>query len=183
FSSALALLSEIPIENLGTVPSDHAISTENLFEGVLDMPDPMRHAGKIGVAGDRHDFRALGGLLVETREMVQCAPVHHLGRMMLKSHHDDVVKLEVVRERNDGTMRRFEWHGFMVEKPVTDIFNAGLREVIESLVGLRQAGAEPTARSLAPEFLDDVHRFHDDAALIVELVHRHLIVTVRVELP
>jgi len=27
--------------------------------------------------------------------------------MMLKSHHDDVVKLEVVRERNDGTMRRF----------------------------------------------------------------------------
>src|SRR5262249_45016255 len=107
FSSALALLSEIPIENLGTVPSDHAISTENLFEGPLDMPDPVRHAGKIGVAGDRHDFRALGGLLVETREVVQCAPVHHLGRMMLKSHHDDVVKLEVVRERNDGTMLRF----------------------------------------------------------------------------
>src|SRR5262249_17552440 len=67
--------------------------------------------------------------------------------------------------------------------PVTDIFNAGFCEVIESLVGLRQAGAEPAARSLAPEFLDDVHRFHDDAALIVELVHRHLIVTVRVELP
>src|SRR5262249_44718200 len=41
FSSALALLSEIPIENLGTVPSDHAISTENLFEGPLDMPDPV----------------------------------------------------------------------------------------------------------------------------------------------
>src|SRR5262249_18610893 len=73
--------------------------------------------------------------------------------------------------------------GFIVENRVTDIFNAGLREVIESLVGLRQAGAAPAARSLAPEFLDDVHRFHDHAALIVELVHRHLVVTVRVELP
>ena len=58
--SALALLGEIPIENLGTVPSDHAISTENLFEGALDMPNPVRHAGKIGVARDSHDFCALG---------------------------------------------------------------------------------------------------------------------------
>src|SRR5262249_58643900 len=31
FLSALALLSEIPIENLRTVPSGHAISTQNLF--------------------------------------------------------------------------------------------------------------------------------------------------------
>jgi len=52
-------------------------------------------------------FCALGRLLVETREVVQCAPVHHLGWMMLKSHHDDVVKLEVVRERHNGIMRRF----------------------------------------------------------------------------
>jgi hypothetical protein len=49
----------MPIENLRTVPSDHAMSTQNLLEGALDMPDPVRHARKIGVAGDSHDFCAL----------------------------------------------------------------------------------------------------------------------------
>src|SRR5262245_66463454 len=110
FLSALALLSEIPIENLRTVPSDHAIPTENLFEGALDMPDTVRHAGKIGVAGDSHDFCALGRLLVETGEMVQCAPGHHFGRMMLRSHNDDVVELEDVRHGHRRTSQRLQAH-------------------------------------------------------------------------
>ena len=32
---------------------------ENLLEGPLHMADPVRCAGEIGVAGDRHDLRSL----------------------------------------------------------------------------------------------------------------------------
>src|SRR6266508_6092822 len=180
---SLLVLSEIPIEDLGAVPSDHAIPSQNLFEGALHMPDAVRHAGKIGVAGDRHDLRALGRLLVQTIEVVERAPIHHLGGVMLKRHHDDVVELEIVGERDNRTVRRLERDRFVVEHPITDIFDPGLGEVVESVVGLGEPRTEPAARSLAPEFFDDVHRFHDDAALVVELVHRHLVIAVGVELP
>src|SRR6185437_405160 len=46
-----------------------------------------------------------------------------------------------------------------------------------------EAGAEPAARRPDPEFRDDGHRLVDHGFLVVELVHRHLVEAVRVELP
>src|SRR5688572_7098857 len=82
-SSMLPTLSEIPVENSGAVPSDDPSVPEYLLIGALDVPNTVRHAGKIGVAGDRHDLRPLGRFFIEATELVESAVIHHLGRMML----------------------------------------------------------------------------------------------------
>src|SRR5437763_21625 len=48
---------------------------------------------------------------------------------------------------------------------------------------LPHPGGSPAARRLTPEFCDDRDRLVDHRLLVIELVHRYLIVAVRVELP
>src|SRR5262245_35531333 len=56
-------------------------------------------------------------------------------------------------------------------------------QVVDGFERLRQSGTEPTARPLSRELFDDIERSANRAALILHLVHRLLIVAVRVELP
>ena len=146
---------------------------------------PMRCGtpGQIGVAGHRHDLRAVGGFLVQHVELIHRAVVEHRRRMILRGEQHDVVDLEIVRQGDHRLVRGLQRHRLVVQHPVADIFDAGLAQIIERVEGLRQAGTEPAARPLAGEFLDHVHRLVDGRALIVELVHRDLLVAMRVQLP
>ena len=103
--------------------------------------------------------------------------------MVLQRHHDDVVQLEIVGQRDDRAVPRLERDRLVVAGPVADVFDPGLAQMIDRLEGLRQAGTEPAARPPAGELLDDVERPRDCGALVLDLVHRLLVVAVRVELP
>src|SRR5262249_1377754 len=89
--NSVLLLGQIPVENLRAVPGDDAVVPENGFERALDMGDAVRHAGQVGMHGDRHDLRPLGGFRVEASELIERPAIHHVGGMMLQRHHDDVV--------------------------------------------------------------------------------------------
>ena len=156
---------------------------QDLLERALHVADAVRHAREIRVHGDRHEFRPRRRFGVEPLELVHDAPIHLDRRMVLQRHHDDVVQLEIIGQGDDRLVRGLERHRLVVEHPVADIFDAGGREMIERVEGLREAGAEPAARRPAPEFGDDRHRLVDHRLLVVELVHRHLVEAVRVELP
>ena len=95
-------------------------------------------------------------LLVEAIEGIHRAPVELLRRMVLQHHHDDVVQLEIVGQRDHRLVRGLQRHRLVVEHPVADVFDAGLRQIVERVEGLRQAGPEPAARRPAPELADDV---------------------------
>ena len=71
----------------------------------------------------------------------------------------------------------------LVEHPVGDIFDAGLGEKVERLVGLGQPRALPAARRLAGEFLDRGDRVGDRRPLVFDLVHRPLHEAVAHEIP
>jgi hypothetical protein len=64
-----------------------------------------------------------------------------------------------------------------------NVLDTGLREIVERIVDLRQAGSEPAARAPTSEPLDDIDTLIDPAELIVDFVHRHLLIAVGVELP
>ena len=95
--------------------------------------------------GRSADFR------VEDVEMIERPSVPFVGRVVLQRHHDDVVDLEIVGQRHDRLVRGLHRYRLVVEHPVADIFDAGFRQVIERVEGLRQAGAEPAARPFAGE--------------------------------
>ena len=135
------------------------------------------------MAGDRHHLGPLGGLGVEPFELVARAHIHDVRGMMLQRHQHDVVDLEIVGQRHHRPVRGLQRHRLVVEHPVADVLDARLRQVIERVEGLRQPGPEPAARPFAGEFLDHVHGAHDDGALVVDLVHRHLVEAVGVDLP
>ena len=142
----------------------------------------MRRAGEVRVAGDRHDLRALGALLVQTLEVIHRPRVYRIGRLPLKHQHD-VVDLEVVRERDDGMRCRAKGHRLVVKDPVADVLDAGLGQVVERVVRVGEPGTPPAARPVAGEFLDDADRPLDDLRLILDPVHRHVLVAVRGQLP
>src|SRR5262249_13443167 len=174
---------EIPIEDPGAVPRDHAGVAENLLERALHVTDSMRNARQVGVTGDRHDLRPLARLLIQAAKLIECPRIHDIRGMVLERHHHDVMNLEIVGKRDNRAVGGLECDWLVVQYPVADIFDAGFREVIERVERLRQSGAEPSARPPPPELLDDIHRFVDGCPLVIELVHRHLVVAVGIEFP
>src|ERR1700724_758942 len=103
--------------------------------------------------------------------------------MSLQRHGDDVVQLEIIWQRDDGAVSGPHGDRLVVARPIAEVFDAGLAQMIERREILRQARAEPPARTRPGKLLDDVERAEDRFALVSELVHRLLIVAVRVELP
>ena len=132
---------------------------------------------------DRHDLGAVLRFLVKAIERVHRAPVHLVRRVVLQRHHHDVMQLEIVGQRHHRLVRGLQRHRLVVEHPVADIFDAGLRQIIERVEGLCQARPEPAARRPAPELADDVDGLFDRAGLVLDLVHWHLVVAVGVQLP
>ena len=87
---------------------------------------------------------------------------------MLQRHHHNVMNLEIVGERDDWAVCVFSVTGLVVEYPVADIFDAGLREIIERLEGC--VIRDRTIRAAAArEFLDDIDRFDNLCPLVVDL--------------
>ena len=93
------------------------------------------------------------------------------------------MQLEIVGQGDHRLVRGLQGHRLVVEHPVADIFDAGLRQIVERVEGLRQARPEPAARRPAPEFADDVDGLLDRAELVLDLVHRDLVVAMGVQLP
>ena len=104
--------------------------------------------------------------------------------LVLLHHHDgDVVELDRVGQRDQLPVGGADGGGLVVEHPVADVFHAGAGEQFRRLQGLGQAGAEPAERALAGEALDDVHGAMDHLALVVVLVHGHLVIGMAHEFP
>src|SRR5262249_26499953 len=101
-------LGEIPIEDPGAVPRDHAGVAENLLERALHVTDPMRNARQVGVTGDRHDLRPLARLLIQAAKLIECPRIHDIRGMVLERHHHDVMNLEIVGKRNNGAVGGLE---------------------------------------------------------------------------
>ena len=147
------------------------------------MTDAVRHAGQIGVEGNGHDFGLIGAFFVQAVEMIHRSRIQHLGWMVLQRHHHDVMDFKVVGQRDDRLAGGAQGDRFVVKHPVTDVLDPGRCQMINRVVGLGQAGPEPAARALARKPGDDVDRLADDFLLMVDLMHRHLVVTVDVEFP
>lgn len=62
FASFPSGLRQIPVEDLLAAPADDARPAEDFGEGALDMRKPVRLAGQIRMAAQRHDLRPLGAL-------------------------------------------------------------------------------------------------------------------------
>ncbi len=135
------------------------------------------------MAGDRHDLGALGGFLIEPVELIHRALVEMRGRVILRGEHHDIMDLEIIGQGHHRLVRGRKRHRLVVQHPVADIFDAGLAQIIERVEGLRQTRPEPAARALAGELLDHLHRLLDGGALVIELVHRDLLIAMRVQLP
>src|SRR5262249_27753602 len=97
-------LREIPIEDLGAVPCHDALLTENLLERALHVRDAVRSAREVGMAGNRHDLRPLGRLVIQTAKLMERSRIHALRGMVLQRHHHDVMNLEIVGKRDNGAV-------------------------------------------------------------------------------
>ena len=82
-----------------------------------------------------------------------------------------------------GPCLRRDLGRLVVPHPVADVFDAGLGQQVGRLQRLRQARPEPADRALAGELLEPVHRPHDHAALVLDLVDRALVPGMPHELP
>src|SRR6185436_3033676 len=103
--------------------------------------------------------------------------------MSLQRHRDDVVQLEIIRQSNDRAVRSPYANRLIVTRPITEVLDAGLAEMIERCEILGKTWPEPPARPRPGKSLDYVERSENRFPLIGQLVHRLLIVAVRVELP
>src|SRR5262245_17601221 len=103
-------LREIPIEDFCAVPCHDAVMAENLLERALHVRDAVRSARQIRMAGDRHDLRPLGRLVIQAAELIERARIHDLRGMVLQRHHHDVMNLEVVGQGDDGAVGGLERH-------------------------------------------------------------------------
>src|ERR1043166_9636321 len=103
--------------------------------------------------------------------------------MSLQRHRDDVVQLEIIGQGDDRAVRGLHIDRLVIDHPIAEIFDPSLAQMIERGEILGQARAEPAARPRPGKFLDDVEGAENRIALVGELMHRLLIVAMRVELP
>ena len=103
--------------------------------------------------------------------------------VVLHDHHRDVVELHGVGQRDERALGGLDDGRLVVVDPVADVLDAGFGQQFGRVERLRQARAEPADRALAPELLQRVHRFVDHAALVFDLVDRHLLEGVAHRLP
>src|SRR5262249_60250867 len=86
-------LRAIPVEYFCAVPRHDAVVAENFLERALHVRDAVRSARQIRMAGDRHDLRPLGRLVIQAAELIERARIHDLRGMVLQPHHHDVMNL------------------------------------------------------------------------------------------
>src|SRR3954462_15537014 len=141
----------VPVEDLLASPYLHAGTLQDVLEELLEVADPMRHPGDIGMYADRHDTHALLALGMQAVELVDAAAQPFLGGMVLQHHHRNVVQVHGVGHRDDRPGRGLDLARLVVEHPVGDILDARLGEIVDGLVGLGQARALPAARLLSGE--------------------------------
>src|SRR3954462_3776207 len=67
------LLGPVPVEQLHPVPVHHAGLLRDVIVEGLEILDPVRLAGDVGVDGERHDLRPLRPFLIQPVELVDGA--------------------------------------------------------------------------------------------------------------
>ncbi len=102
---------------------------------------------------------------------------------MVRDHQGDIVDLGAVRHGEDRAVRGFHPERLVVENPVAEPGQAGFADIVQSVVSLAAARTEPAGRPLAGEFFDHVAGLPDDGALILDLLDRHLHISMRHEFP
>jgi hypothetical protein len=70
-----ARLSSVPVQNFRTGHHRHAVMAENIIVERLDIFDPVRRAGQIGMDGYGHDARIVRALEVKAIELIDATLV------------------------------------------------------------------------------------------------------------
>ena len=134
------------------------------------------------MAGDRHDLRALRALFVQALELIHRPPEHGVRALTLK-HQDEIVQLEVVRQRHHRRRGGAKRHRLIVQHPVADVLDPGRCQVIERVVGMGKARPPPSSRPVSRECGDQINGSLDGLRLILDPVHRDVLVAVRGQFP
>src|SRR5215471_15190433 len=88
---------EIPVDDLGAVPMQHALEAARVIVNRFEVFDAVRLAADIGVDRQRHDLGAALALGIETIELIDRALGEILALVVLDDHDTDVVDLDSVR--------------------------------------------------------------------------------------
>src|SRR5262249_49869259 len=94
WAARLALGVSIPVQNLQTVPMQHALESSCVFIDRFEVCDSVWLAADVGMDGERHDLGALLALEVKPVELVDGTLEQVLTFVVLHDHHRDIVELD-----------------------------------------------------------------------------------------
>jgi hypothetical protein len=106
-----------------------------IVEEFLKITDSMRHAAQIRMDADRHDPRRNLALLIQAIELALATFKQLCWGVLPYGHYGDVVDFDRVRQRNQGTGRRFQFAGEVVDDPVGDVADTFVCEEISRVGG------------------------------------------------
>src|SRR5688500_987727 len=91
----------VPLVDLLAGGHPHALLLPDVVVDGLEVLDPVRHAGVVGMDGQRHHARLMRALGIQAIEVIDAAAEPLVRRVMLDDHHRDVVQLDRVRHRHE----------------------------------------------------------------------------------
>src|SRR6185437_1137138 len=110
----------VPLQYLHPVPVQHPGEAGDTVVDGLQVFDPVRLAGDVGVDGDGHDLGAVLAFGVEAVEGVDAAPGEVFRFVVLHHHHRDVVELDRVRQGHQRAVGGGDLGRLVVVDPVAD---------------------------------------------------------------
>src|SRR5258708_2049932 len=157
--------------------------SQNVFEEFLDIADPVRHTRDIGVNAYRHHTRGSCAVLIEPVEVPDSTREPLFRGVLSDRHHADIVYLECVRHGDDRAGSGGDFTRLVIEYAVRDILDPFFGKYVDGVEGLRQPRTLPAARRFSGNGSNGFDGSPYSLALILDIVHRALNVSVSQKFP
>src|SRR5262245_28819013 len=154
-----------------------------MFEGLSEVPQPMRSSHDVGMRNECHHTRRLLRVGIELFKLIDGAVPIFCCLVMLDQHHGHIVALLCVWHAHERPCASLQKNGLIIENPVTEVFIAFLGQDVWRVPGFCQSGTEPSTWRPACKFADGVRGLQNVCPFIWNFLHILLAEAVPDEFP